>query len=237
MIELYYWPTPNGHKASIMVEETGLDYELHAVNILEGEQFRPEFLEISPNNRIPAIVDTEGPGGRFSLFESAAILMYLADKTGRFWPREPTARYQVAQWLMFQAANVGPKFGECGHYRGYAPERIPYSIDRYYKETLRLYGVLDERLRDRPYLAGDYSIADIATFPWVMPEVRRLHEVDIEQFPNVKRWFEAIHARPAVQRGIALLADRMKIGDPSDATREAFFGATQYARRGTSSEG
>ena len=232
MIELYYWPTPNGHKASIMLEEVELEYQLHPVNILKGDQFEPDFLAISPNNRIPAIVDTDGPDGkRFGLFESGAILMYLADKAGKLWPQEAADRYRVTEWLMFQLANVGPKFGECGHYHGYAPVQIPYSIERYYKETLRLYGVMDARLKSRAFLAGEYSIADIAVFPWVMPEVRHLHKINIDEFPNVRRWFETIYARDAVQRGVALLADEMKIGDPSDETREMFFGDTQYQRR------
>jgi len=232
MIELYYWPTPNGHKAAIMLEETGLDYELRPVNILTGEQFDPAFLAISPNNRIPVIVDTEGPGGgRCPVFESGAILIYLAEKSGRLLPTEPAARYLTLQWLMFQVANVGPKFGECGHFKGYAPEPFAYSIDRYYRETLRLYGVLDRELAAREFLAGDYSIADIAVFPWVAPRVRELHEVDIAPFPNVRRWWDALYERPAVRRGLALLEDRIKYGDPTEQTREVLFGARQYGRR------
>ena len=228
MIELYFWPTPNGHKASIMVEETGLPYETHPVNILQGEQFAPEFVALNPNHRIPTIVDTDGPDGtRFPVFESGTILMYLADKAEMLWPRAPAARYEVTQWLMFQIGNVGPMFGQCGHFNGYAPEPIPYAIDRYHRETLRLYSVLDERLRVNDYLAGDYSIADIAVFPWVMPKARELHEIDLDAFPNVKRWFGTIDARPAVQRGIALLADEMKIGNPTDEARESLFGAGQ----------
>jgi len=231
MIELYYWPTPNGHKVSIMLEEVGIEYELHPINIMAGEQFEPDFLAISPNNRIPAIVDTDGPAGqRYTLFESGAILMYLAEKSGKLWPEETGQRYRVIQWLLFQVANVGPKFGECGHFRGYAPEPYPYSIERYYKETLRLYGLMDQQLKNRPFLAGEYSIADIAVFPWTMPMVRKLHELDIDEFPSVKQWSEKIQARPAVQRGVALLEDRIKYGDPSDETREAFFGDSQYKR-------
>jgi len=231
MIELYYWPTPNGHKVSIMLEEVGIEYELHPINIMAGEQFEPDFLAISPNNRIPAIVDTDGPAGqRYTLFESGAILMYLAEKSGKLWPEEIGQRYRVIQWLLFQVANVGPKFGECGHFRGYAPEPYPYSIERYYKETLRLYGLMDQQLKNRPFLAGEYSIADIAVFPWTMPMVRKLHELDIDEFPSVKQWSEKIQARPAVQRGVALLEDRIKYGDPSDETREAFFGDSQYKR-------
>jgi GST-like protein len=231
MIEFYYWPTPNGHKVAIMLEEVGLEYELHPVNILKGEQFEPRFLAISPNNRIPAILDTEGPGGPYGLFESGAILLYLAEKTGKLWPRDLARRYRVIQWLMFQMANVGPKFGECGHFKGYAPEKLPYPIERYFRETLRLYGVMDKELASREFLAGEFSVADIAVFPWTMPKVRELHEVDIAQFPNVRRWFDTIFARPAVRRGVTLLEDRIKYGDPSEETREVFFGNTQYQRR------
>lgn len=232
MIDLYYWPTPNGHKASIMLEEVGLEYRVHPVNILAGEQFVADFLAISPNNRIPAIVDQDGPGGAtYSLFESGAILMYLAEKTGQLWPTDTAKRYRVLQWLLFQVGNVGPMFGQCGHFKGYAPEEYPYSISRYYKETLRLYGVMDKQLAANRCFAGEYSIADIAVVPWVMPKVRDLHGVDIDEFPNVKRWFEEIYARPAVVRGTALLEERMKLGDPTDEAREALFGAGQHARR------
>jgi len=214
-----------------MLEEVGIEYELHPVNILEGEQFEADFLAISPNNRIPAIVDTDGPEGkRYTLFESGAILMYLAEKTGKLWPEAMGQRYRVIQWLLFQAANVGPKFGECGHFKGYAPEPFPYSIDRYTNETLRLYGLMDRELQQRPFLAGDYSIADIAVYPWTMAEVRELHELDIDEFPNVKRWGETIRVRPAVQRGVSLLEDRLKYGNPTDETREVFFGDSQYKR-------
>lgn len=233
MIDLYYWPTPNGHKASIMLEEVGLAYELHPVNILRGEQFEPRFLAISPNNKIPAIVDRDGPEGEpYPVFESGAILVYLAEKTGMLMPPAPAARYRVLQWLMFQMGNVGPMFGQCGHFRGYAPERIPYGIERYCRETLRLYAVMDRRLADSEYLAGpDYTIADVAVFPWTMPKVRALHEVDIGEFPHVARWHETIAARPAVARGTAVLADVMKIGDPDEQAREALFGDMQHARR------
>ncbi|MFN3231153.1 MAG: glutathione S-transferase N-terminal domain-containing protein [Alphaproteobacteria bacterium] len=233
MIDLYYWPTPNGHKVSIMLEEVGLDYQVHPVNILKGDQFDPDFLKISPNNRIPAIVDQDGPDGApYALFESGAILIYLAEKTGILWPQEPTERYDVLQWLFFQNANVGPMFGQCGHFQGYAPEPVPYAIERYHNETLRLYGVMDKRLGARAYLAGDvYSLADVATYPWCMPVIRDLHKVDVAQFPNVNRWLDDIAGRPAVHRGTSLLADVMKIGDPDDETREAFFGTQQLERR------
>jgi GST-like protein len=225
MIEFYYWPTPNGKKVAIMLEECELAYELRPVNILKGEQFEPEFLAISPNNKIPAIVDRDGPGGAFSLFESGAILQYLAERSGRFLPRETAARYRVLEWLNFQVASVGPMFGQCGHFLGYAPERIPYAIERYRNETLRLYGVLDRRLDNRDWLADGYSIADMAVYPWI--DVRWLHEIDIEDFPAVRRWFEAMGERDAVRRGMALLADEEIIGNPSEETREAFFGRTQ----------
>lgn len=224
MIDFYFWPTPNGHKVSIMLEECGLAYQLCPVNILTGEQRSEAFLKINPNRRIPAIVDHDGPDGEpITLIESGAILMYLAERSGQFWPAPVRERYEVTQWLMFQMANVGPMFGQCGHFRGYAPEPISYAIDRYYNETLRLYGVLNQRLANQPYLAGEYSIADMATFPWMAPLVRDLHEIDISDFPNVARWYEAIAGRKGVQAGMSLLDDQMKIGDPTDETREAFF--------------
>ena len=230
MIDLYYWPTPNGHKIPIMLEETGLAYEVHPVNMLRGEQFDPDFLKISPNNKIPAIVDRDGSDGEpFSLFESGAILQYLAEKTGQFMPTDTRGKYVVLQWLNFQVAAVGPMFGQCGHFLGYAPEKIPYAIDRYRNETLRLYGVMDKRLGEVPYLAGEYSIADMATYPWV--HVRWFHEIDIDKFPNVQRWYEAVGERPAVQTGCALLEDEMKIGDPDEDAREALFGSQQLERR------
>lgn len=227
MIDFYFWPTPNGQKVAIMLEEVGLEYTTIPVNILKGEQFAKDFLTISPNNKIPAIVDhADGTGGpRFSLFESGAILIYLADKTGQLLPSSPRLRVEVVQWLMFQMASIGPMFGQCGHFLGYAPEKIPYAIERYQNETLRLYKVMDKRLADVPYIAGDYSIADVAIYPWV--RVRWLHEIDITRFPNVERWYDTLSDRPAVQRGCALLIEHEVIGDPSDETREAFFGKTQ----------
>jgi GST-like protein len=230
MIDLYYWPTPNGHKVTILLEELCLPYEVKSVNILKGEQFEPEFLAISPNNRQPAIVDHDGPDGRrVALFESGAILLYLAEKAGRLWPEDPVERHTMIQWLMFQMANVGPMFGQCGHFKGYAPEPVPYAIERYTNETLRLYGVMDKRLAEVTYLAGNYSLADIATWPWV--RVRWLHEIDLDRFPNVKRWYETIEARPAVQRGVAVLAEAEVIGNPTDETREVFFGRSQIEQR------
>jgi len=226
MIDFYYWPTPNGHKVSIALEEMELGYTLKPVNILSGEQHTADFQAISPNARIPAIVDHEGPGGGpYAVFESGAILMYLAEKSGRFWPGERAQRSNIAQWLFFQCANIGPMFGQCGHFRGYAPERIDYGINRYCGETVRLYGLMNEVLGTRDFFAGaDYSIADMATYPWCAPIVRDLHAIDIDNFPNVKRWAAAIGQRPAVQRGMALMEDVMKIGNPDDATRLALFG-------------
>jgi len=241
MIDLYYWPTPNGHKIPIMLEETGLPYRVRPVNFLQGEQFRPAFLRISPNNKIPAIVDRDGPDGKpFALFESGAILQYLAEKTGAFMPQEARARYTVIQWLTFQVANVGPMFGQCGHFLGYAPRKIRYAIDRYRNETLRLYGVMERRLRREAFLAGEYSIADIATWPWV--RVRWLHEIELDAFPRVRRWYERIEARPAVQRGVAVLEKDMKIGNPDAKARSMLFGKAQLTqgrtiRRGGSAQG
>jgi GST-like protein len=226
MIDLYYWPTPNGHKITVALEEMGLAYAVKPVNILGGEQHTADFAALSPNTRIPAIVDHDGPGGApHSVFESGAILMYLAEKSGQFWPADAAARSDVIQWLFFQCANVGPMFGQCGHFRGYAPERIEYGINRYCGETVKLYGVMDRVLGTRAYLAGaDYSLADMATYPWCAPKIRELHAIDIADFPNVKRWVDAIESRPAVQRGMAVLGDVMKIGNPDEKAREALFG-------------
>ena len=226
MIDFHYWPTPNGHKIAIALEEMGLVYKVVPVNILTGAQHELAFRAISPNDRIPAIVDRDGPGGLpHAVFESGAILLYLAQKTPTFWPSDPFTRSNITQWLFFQCANIGPMFGQCGHFRGYAPEHIPYGVDRYCGETMKLYAVMDTRLAGREYLAGaDYSLADIATYPWCAPVIRALHGVDIAAFPHVMRWASVIEARPAVQRGMALLADAMKIGNPDPAAREALFG-------------
>ncbi len=204
MIDLYTWTTPNGRKVSIMLEELGLDYRVHPINIGKGEQFAPDFLKISPNNRIPAIVDSDGPGGKpLALFESGAILIYLADKTGRFYPTEPVARYTVLQWLMWQMGGFGPMLGQAHHFRRAAPEPIPYAIDRYTNEAKRLYGVIDGRLGEAEYLGGDeYTIADIITYPWTARH--EWHAVDLAEFPSVKRWYDQVGARPAVQRGMAV---------------------------------
>ncbi len=230
MIDLYTWPTPNGHKIHIMLEEVGLPYNVIPINISEGDQFDPEFLKISPNNKMPAMVDTEGPGGKpYSLFESGAMLMYLAEKTGKLMPGEMRARYDVVQWLMFQMGGIGPMLGQAHHFLGYAPEKIPYAMNRYSNEANRLYNVLDVRLNGREYLADDYSIADIATFPWLRSHERQ--GVDMDKYLNVKRWFDAVAARPAVKRGLEVLADRRRTGAMTDAEREVLFGDKQYQRR------
>jgi len=201
LIDLYTWTTPNGRKVSIMLEETGLAYRVHPVDINSGEQFRPEFLAINPNNRIPAIVDEAGPDGkRFELFESGAILLYLAHKTGQFLPRDTSRQFQSIQWLMFQMGGVGPMFGQAHHFLRATKEPVPYGIERYTKETRRLYGVLNGHLREHEYLADEYSVADIATYPWIARH--DWHKVNLDEFPAVKAWFERIGARPAVQRGM-----------------------------------
>jgi GST-like protein len=203
VIDLYTWTTPNGRKVQIMLEECGLAYNVHSINIGKNEQFAPDFLKISPNNKIPAIVDSEGPNGKpISLFESGAILMYLAEKTGKFWPQDMPTKYLVMQWLMFQMGGFGPMLGQAHHFLKFAPEKIPYAMKRYGDEAKRLYGVIDKRLGEAEYLAGDYSIADIATFPWAQSFA--MQGIDFADYPNVKRWFDAILARPAVQRGIAV---------------------------------
>jgi GSH-dependent disulfide-bond oxidoreductase len=230
MIDVYSWPTPNGHKIHIMMEETGLPYRVHGVDIGRGDQFEPAFLKISPNNKIPAIVDSEGPDGKpISIFESAAILLYLAEKTGKFMPKDARGRYAVLEWLMFQMGSIGPMFGQANHFRAYAPEKIPYAIERYTKEANRLYGVMDRRLAAHAYIAGDYSIADIAIFPWMRYGDRR--GVNIDDFPNVKRWFDSIDARPAVKRGLEVLNENSRSGPMDDKQKEILFGATQYAKR------
>lgn len=228
MIDLYYWPTPNGHKASIGLEEMGLSYKVHPINILKSEQFEDHFLKLNPNRKIPTIVDRDGPGGEpVALFETGAILEYLAEKSGRFLPTDPRARWDVKVWLYFQVASMGPMLGQCGHFLGYAPEDVPYAKARYHNETKRLYRVLEGRLEGREFICGDYSIADMATYPWMAPTIRDLHKMDIDEYPNLKRWTAAVEARPAVKRGMAVLADVMKIGNPDDDAREALFGAKQ----------
>jgi GST-like protein len=230
MLDLYFWPTGNGKKITIMLEECGLPYRLIPVNINKGDQFTPEYEAISPNNKMPAIVDPDGPGGRsISVFESGAILIYLADKTGQLLPREGAERYAVLEWLMFQMGGIGPMLGQAHHFRSYAPEPIQYAIDRYTNEAKRLYGVLDRRLAEREFVSGDYSIADIAIMPWLRYPERQ--GVEIEDYPNVRRWRDAIAERPAVQRGLKLLADRSRSAPMDEKQREILFGATQYQRR------
>ena len=231
MIDLYTWPTPNGIKVQIALEELGLPYAAHGIDIGAGEQFKPEFLKISPNNKIPAIVDRDGPNGKaLSLFESGAILIYLAEKTGKLLAPKGAARYAAIEWLMFQMGGLGPMLGQAGHFRVYAPEKFPYAIERYTNEAKRLYGVLDRRLGEATYLAGaDYTIADVATFPWL--RYWDVQGVVLSDYPNVQRWFDTIAARPAVQRGLEVLAEHARKGPITDAQREVLFGSTQYERR------
>lgn len=232
MIHAYSWPTPNGHKIHIMLRECALEFEMHPIDIGKGEQFDPAFLKISPNNRIPAIVDEEGPGGKpLSLFESGAILIYLADKTGKFLPGmdRPADRYRVLEWLMFQMGGVGPMLGQNHHFRVYAPDKIQYAIDRYTNEAARLYGVIDRRLENSKYLGGDdYSIADMATFPWLRGHERQGQ--DLNDTPHLKKWFEDIEARPAVAEAVTMLTDLREDRPMNDDEKEQLFGATQYKK-------
>jgi GST-like protein len=229
MIELYSWATPNGHKIHIMLEECGLPYRAHAVDIGSGAQFDPAFLAISPNNKIPAMVDPDGPDGQpISLFESGAMLLYLAGKTGRFLPADTRGKYEVLQWLMFQMGGVGPMLGQAHHFRIYAPEKIEYAVNRYTNEAKRLYGVMNKRLGSSKYLGGnEYSIADMAVFPWLRSWKNQ--GIAWADYPHLKGWFDEIGHRPAVQRGCEVLAGlRKPITD--DKAREVLFGATQYAK-------
>ena len=230
MIEVYSWATPNGHKVHIMLEECGLPYQVHPVDIGTGAQFAPEFLAISPNNKIPAITDPAGPEGQpISLFESGAILLYLAGKTGRFLPAGTAAKYEVLQWLMFQMGGVGPMLGQAHHFRIYAPEKIPYAVDRYTNEAKRLYGVMNKRLAQSRYLGGaEYSVADMAVYPWLRSWKNQ--GIDWNDHPHLRGWFDEIGARPAVQRGCEVLASARKpLVD--DKAREALFGSQQYQKR------
>ncbi len=234
MINVYTWPTPNGHKVHIMLEECGLrlgrDWQAHAVNIGTGDQFKPEFLKISPNNKIPALVDPNGPDGKpISVFESGAILIYLAAKFGLFLPKSDRQKYEVLQWLMFQMGGVGPMLGQNHHFRLYAPEKLDYAINRYTNEAKRLYGVIDRQLSAHKYIAGGaYSIADMAIFPWLRNHVNQ--GITLTDYPHLKAWFDLLAARPAVQRGVAVLADlRKPITD--DKARDILFGKTQYQQR------
>ena len=230
MIEVLTWPTPNGHKVHIMLEECGLPYRATAVDIGKGEQFSSDFLAISPNNKIPAMRDPLGPDGEpIALFESGAILLYLAAKTGRFLPEGTRQRYEVLQWLMFQMGGVGPMLGQAHHFRIYAPEKIPYAVERYTNEAKRLYGVMDKRIAKSRYLGGaDYGIADMAVFPWLRSWQNQ--GIEWNDYPNLNGWFVEIAARPAVQRGVQVLADRRKpLVD--DQAREVLFGKQQYEKR------
>jgi GST-like protein len=228
VIDLYYWPTPNGWKISIALEEMELPYDVRPVNIGRGKQFEPDFLAISPNNRMPAIVDSEPEGGGepVSVFESGAILIYLAEKTGRFLPRDLRGRVEVLEWLMWQVGGLGPMCGQNHHFRIYATETVSYAVDRYTDETNRLYGVLDKRLRGREYICGDYSIADMACWPWIVPHERQGQK--IEEFPEVHRWYETMKTRPGVRRGFDVLRDVRRSG-MDDKAKSILFG--QRARR------
>ncbi len=240
MLEVWSWPTPNGQKVHIALEELGLEYNIIGVNIGAGDQFKPEFLKITPNHRIPAIVDSDGPGGKpFTLFESAAIMLYLSEKAGgRLVPTDPAGRFKCLEWMMFQMGGVGPMFGQWNHFGAYAPERIPYAIERYGNEVKRLTRVLNTRLGETPWLAGDeYSMADIITFPWLhtasdpSPRFDRRGYIELGEFPHVKRWFDAIAARPAVQRGLDVLASAREQRAITDTEREVYFGKTQFQAR------
>ena len=234
MIDVYSWPTPNGHKVHIMLEECGLrlgrDWQVHAINIGQGDQFARDFLKISPNNKIPALVDPDGPDGEpISLFESGAILLYLAAKTGKFLPKSDRAKWKVLEWLMFQMGGVGPMLGQAHHFRLYAPEKIEYAVNRYTNEARRLYGVMDRQLAHHKFMAGDaYSVADIAIFPWLRSWQNQ--GIDWADHPALKVWFDTIAARPAVQRAVTVLADARKpLTD--DKSRDVLFGKTQYEKR------
>jgi GST-like protein len=232
MLEVWSWPTPNGHKVHIALEELGLEYKITPVNIGAGDQFKPEFLKITPNHRIPAIVDSDGPGGKpFTLFESAAIMIYLSEKTGgKLIPKDPIGRYKCLEWMMFQMGGIGPMFGQWNHFAAYAKEKIPYAIERYTSEVARLHRVLNHRLEEVEWLAGtEYSMADIITFPWIRGAERR--NIDLNDYPHVKRWHDAVAARPAVQRGVAVLAEHQRRGQITDAERENYFGKTQFQAR------
>jgi GSH-dependent disulfide-bond oxidoreductase len=240
LIKLYFWPTPNGYKISILLEELGLPYEVEAVHIGKGEQFEEKFLRVSPNNKIPAIVDSEGPDGKpFSLFESAAIMMYLAEKSGfRLMPAEMGPRYQVTQWIAFQAASMAPALGQAHHFREYSKEKIPYAIDRFTSEAERLYRVLERRLSESKFLAGEYSIADIATYPWLRSH--KFQGQNLDDYPSIQRWYSAVRERPAVQRGLAVLKERFEKNrkPPAGAAWDNLFGNKQFGRPsdGTSSQ-
>ncbi|MET3840655.1 glutathione S-transferase N-terminal domain-containing protein [Bradyrhizobium sp. OAE829] len=231
MLRLYFWPTPNGYKISILLEELGLPYAVEPVHIGKGQQFAPEFLQVSPNNKIPALIDPTGPNGKpYKLFESAAIMLYLAEKAGyRFLPQDMAARFDVVQWLMFQAASMAPMLGQAHHFRKYSPDKIPYAIDRYTSEAARLYRVMETRLSDHAYLAGEYSIADMAAYPWL-----RAHSWQgqkLEDYPAIQRWYNAVRERPAVQRGLAVLDERLQKNKnpPMGKAWDNLFGSNQFS--------
>ena len=232
MIDVYYWTTPNGHKITIFLEEAELKYNIIPINIGAGDQFKPEFLKISPNNRMPAIVDPDGPGGKpIAIFESGAILMYLAEKTGKLMPSDTRGKYNVIQWLMFQMASVGPMLGQAHHFRVYAPEKLEYAINRYTNEAKRIYNVIEKQLSQSPYIAGDYSIADIAIYPWLVPH--NMQGQNLDDFPHLKKWYEGIRARPAVQAGFAAMSDQLKNRPPTQDQKawDTLFGAKQFEKR------
>jgi GST-like protein len=230
MIDVYFWMTPNGYKVTIALEELGLPYNVIPINIGKGDQFKPDFLKVSPNNKIPALVDHDGPGGQpISIFESGAILIYLAEKGGKLMPKDPRGRYNVLEWLMFQMASVGPMLGQAHHFRRYAPDQIQYAIDRYTNEAKRIYNVIDKRLAEVPYLAGDYSIADIATYPWLRPH--RWQGQELENFPHLKRWYDELEQRPAVKKGCAVMEEHLHHGPPSKESWQTLFGTKQYEKR------
>ena len=234
MIDIYSWATPNGHKVHIMLEECGQrlgkDWHAHAVDIGAGDQFQPDFLKLSPNNKIPAMLDSHGPNGKpFSLFESGAILVYLASKFGKFMPKSDAAKFETLQWLMFQMGGVGPMLGQAHHFRIYAPEKIDYAYDRYTNEAKRIYGVLNKQVQSRKYIAGNqYSIADIATFPWIRSWKNQ--GIDWSDYPALKDWFDRVSERPAVKRGVDVLAS-LRVPLTDDTAKQALFGTTQYAKR------
>jgi len=237
MIDVYFWPTPNGYKVTWMLEEVGLKYKVIPVNIGAGDQFKPDFLKISPNNRMPAIVDHEGPDGKpLPIFESGAILMYLAEKTGKLMPTDTRGKYNVIQWLMFQMASVGPMLGQAHHFRRYAPEKIEYAINRYTNEAKRIYNVIDKRLSEAKYLAGDYSIADIAVYPWLVPH--SMQGQNLDDFPHLKKWLEELRERPATKCGFAVMSDvvermRAQAQQPIQDKKswEILFGNKQFEKR------
>ncbi|MGI8649094.1 MAG: glutathione binding-like protein [Rubrobacter sp.] len=231
-IDIYFWPTPNGNKVSIFCEEAGLEYNLHPINISEGDQFKEEFLAISPNNKMPAIIDPDGPDGeQISIFESGAILIYLAEKTGKFLPRSPREKYRTLEWLMFQMGGVGPMLGQNHHFRQYAPEKLPYAIERYTNEAARLYGVIDKRLSQSAYLAGDeFTIADIATWPWLTNHENQGQNLD--DFPHLKAWYEGMQNRHALQKAMERGKEIAESGlTLDDKTRDTLFGKGQYQKR------